>query len=50
MAQQIEFALWLALEPTIGVWLRQQGFEKAHSVSGGINAWFLRIDPTIPRY
>jgi rhodanese-related sulfurtransferase len=31
-------------------WLRQQGFEKAQSVAGGIDAWSTQIDPTIPRY
>jgi rhodanese-related sulfurtransferase len=31
-------------------WLRQQGFEQAQSLRGGIDGWSLRIDPTIPRY
>ncbi len=31
-------------------WLRQQGFEQAQSVSGGIDAWSLQVDPAIPRY
>jgi rhodanese-related sulfurtransferase len=31
-------------------WLRQQGFDAAQSVSGGIDAWSLRIDPKVPRY
>lgn len=31
-------------------WLRQQGFEKAQSVAGGIDAWARQIDPSIPRY
>lgn len=31
-------------------WLRQQGFEKAQSVSGGIDAWSLQIDHAVPRY
>ena len=35
---------------SVAAWLRQQGFDKAQSVSGGINAWSLNIDPTIPRY
>ena len=34
----------------VTVWLRQQGFEKAQSVSGGIDAWSRAIDPTVPRY
>jgi rhodanese-related sulfurtransferase len=35
---------------SVAAWLRQQGFDKAQSVAGGINAWSLRIDPAIPRY
>ena len=35
---------------SVAAWLRQQGFDKAQSISGGINAWSLRIDPTIPCY
>jgi rhodanese-related sulfurtransferase len=31
-------------------WLRQQGFEQAQSVAGGINSWSLQVDPAIPRY
>lgn len=31
-------------------WLRQQGFESAQSVAGGIDAWSRLIDPSIPRY
>jgi rhodanese-related sulfurtransferase len=31
-------------------WLRQQGFEKAQSVAGGIDAWSRAIDPTVPTY
>jgi len=34
----------------VTVWLRQQGFEKAQSVAGGIDAWSRRIDPSIPTY
>jgi rhodanese-related sulfurtransferase len=34
----------------VAAWLRQRGFGKAQSVSGGINAWSRLIDPTIPRY
>jgi sulfur-carrier protein adenylyltransferase/sulfurtransferase len=30
--------------------LRQQGFEKAKNLVGGINRWAERIDPTMPRY
>jgi rhodanese-related sulfurtransferase len=35
---------------SVTAWLRQQGFEKAQSVSGGIDAWSALIDPTVPRY
>ena len=35
---------------SVAAWLRQQGFDKAQSVSGGIDAWSLSIDPTVPRY
>jgi rhodanese-related sulfurtransferase len=31
-------------------WLRQQGFESAQSVAGGIEAWSREIDPSVPRY
>ncbi len=31
-------------------WLRQQGFEKAQSMSGGIDAWARQIDGKIPLY
>ncbi len=31
-------------------WLRQQGFDKAQSVAGGIDSWSLTVDPTVPRY
>ncbi|MGE5147810.1 MAG: rhodanese-like domain-containing protein [Candidatus Eiseniibacteriota bacterium] len=32
------------------MWLRQQGFDAATSVAGGIDAWSRRIDPSIPTY
>ena len=31
-------------------WLREQGFSRASSMAGGIDAWSLEIDPTVPRY
>jgi adenylyltransferase/sulfurtransferase len=31
-------------------WLRQQGFDHAQSMSGGIDAWSTEIDPSLPRY
>ena len=34
----------------VAVWLRNQGFENAQSLRGGIDAWSADIDPTVPRY
>jgi rhodanese-related sulfurtransferase len=31
-------------------WLRQQGFEKAQSVRGGIDGWARTVDPKVPLY
>jgi rhodanese-related sulfurtransferase len=31
-------------------WLRQQGVADCVSMSGGIDAWSLSIDPGVPRY
>ncbi len=31
-------------------WLRQQGFEKAQSMRGGIDRWSRTIDPSVPTY
>ena len=31
-------------------WLRQQGFERAQSMRGGINLWSQIIDPKVPMY
>ena len=30
--------------------LRQQGFDRARNLTGGIDAWSLAIDPSVPRY
>ncbi len=35
---------------TAASWLRQQGFDRAQSVSGGIDAWSNFIDPDVPKY
>lgn len=32
------------------VWLRNQGFEQAQSLRGGIDAWSAEVDSTVPRY
>jgi rhodanese-related sulfurtransferase len=34
----------------VAMWLRRNGFAKAASVKGGIDAWSLEIDPATPRY
>lgn len=31
-------------------WLRQQGFERAQSMQGGIDRWAREIDPKVPTY
>jgi rhodanese-related sulfurtransferase len=31
-------------------WLREQGIEACQSMSGGIDAWSLQIDSSVPRY
>jgi rhodanese-related sulfurtransferase len=31
-------------------WLRQQGVDSCQSMAGGIDAWSLTIDPSVPRY
>jgi rhodanese-related sulfurtransferase len=32
------------------IWLRQQGYDQATSVAGGIDAWSRQIDPSVPTY
>jgi rhodanese-related sulfurtransferase len=34
----------------VTMWLRNQGFEQAQSLRGGIDAWALEIDPKVGRY
>ncbi len=34
----------------VAMWLRQQGFEQAQSLAGGIDAWSQTVDPNVPRY
>jgi rhodanese-related sulfurtransferase len=34
----------------VAAWMRNQGFEKVQSLTGGIDGWSREIDPTIPRY
>jgi rhodanese-related sulfurtransferase len=33
----------------VAMFLEQQGF-RLHNLSGGMDAWALQIDPTVPRY
>jgi rhodanese-related sulfurtransferase len=34
----------------VTVWLRNQGFENAQSMRGGIDAWAAEVDATVKRY
>ncbi len=34
----------------VTVWLRNQGFEQAQSMRGGIEAWATEVDPAVGRY
>lgn len=34
----------------VAKWLRQQGFDAAQSMAGGIDAWSIEIDAGVPRY
>ncbi len=34
----------------VTVWLRQQGFDKAKSMRGGIDAWSRQVDRSVPLY
>ncbi len=34
----------------VTAWLRQQGFEKAQSLRGGVDRWSREIDPAVPLY
>ena len=34
----------------VTAWLRQQGYDKAQSVAGGINRWSRLVDPKVPTY
>lgn len=35
---------------SVALWLREQGFEQAQSLAGGIDAWASTMDPSMPRY
>ena len=34
----------------VAAWLRQQGFDSAQSMAGGIDGWSAEIDPGLARY
>ena len=34
----------------VALWVRNQGFEQAQSLAGGIDHWSRNIDPAVPRY
>ncbi len=34
----------------VAVWPRNQGYENAQSLRGGIDAWSAEVDPAVPRY
>ena len=34
----------------VTLWLREQGFDQAQSLAGGIDLWSRSIDPSVPRY
>ena len=34
----------------VAAWLRHQGFAQAVSLAGGIDAWSIFVDPSVPRY
>lgn len=34
----------------VAQWLRSNGFGKAQSLAGGIDAWSIKVAPTLPRY
>jgi rhodanese-related sulfurtransferase len=35
---------------SVTAWLRDQGFDRAQSLRGGIDAWSAEIDPSVQRY
>jgi rhodanese-related sulfurtransferase len=35
---------------SVTAWLREQGFEQAQSLRGGIAAWAAEIDPSVGHY
>ena len=35
---------------SVTAWMRNQGFEQVQSLRGGIDAWSMQIDSSVPRY
>ncbi len=35
---------------SVATWLRNQGFDQAQSLAGGIDAWSRQVDAQVPRY
>lgn len=35
---------------SVAAYLKEQGFARVRNLSGGIEAWSLEVDPTVPRY
>jgi rhodanese-related sulfurtransferase len=35
---------------SVAMWLRREGFERAQSLAGGVDAWSRTIDASVPRY
>ena len=35
---------------SVAMWLRNQGFDQAQSLAGGIDYWSRSVDPKVPRY
>jgi rhodanese-related sulfurtransferase len=34
----------------VALFLQQQGFDRLANMAGGIDAWALQLDPSVPRY
>lgn len=34
----------------VAAYLRANGFDKVYNLAGGIDAWSLTVDPSVPRY